>query len=369
MPTTRSLLPARTPQPVRTQLVIPPPRGSTARPSLISPAIIASRASRSVRPSLPAHPTMTPRRPSGPPRSSLPLRGSIAMQARTSMPAPLTRRSHPPQSGAVPTTPESRARAVGWLRDWSRQQCGISFSDEQTGVLEVRLESFCRDVNLNTDALQARIAAGDRALTRKLADAVSTNYTFFFREQESFEFLRTRVLPSFVGVEPLRIWSAASSTGEEAHSIGILLREELGADATRARILGTDLSERALRTAEQGIYRGDALGTISAERRARWFAAAGVNQYKVHDDVRKLCTFRRLNLLQRPWPFEHRFHVIFLRNVLYYFEPDVRRQILEACFEAIEPRGFLVTSLTEPMTDMQTRWTAVAPAVFTRGAR
>ena len=307
-----------------------------------------------------------------PPRMSIPTggRSSLPSPTRSSLPTGIVRTSplpaRSPLASARPTTPESRAQAVSWLREWSRKHCGIAFSDEQSGVLEVRFESFCREVNLPSDAVQARIAAGDRALTLRLQDTVSTNYTFFFREPETFAFLRERMLPTFGALDSLRIWSAAASTGEEAYSIAILLKECMGADAARVRILGTDLSERTLKLAERGVYANTQLGSMSVERRARWFTSAPGNQYQVRDEVRNMCTFRRLNLLHSSWPFELRFHIVFLRNVLYYFEESVRRSILEACYEAVEPRGFLATSLTEPMVDLRTRWTQVGPAVFQR---
>jgi chemotaxis protein methyltransferase CheR len=87
---------------------------------------------------------------------------------------------------------------------------------------------------------------------------------------------------------------------------------------------------------------------------------------RVVRELRELCTFRRMNLTQFPWPFENRFHIIFLRNVLYYFERPIRPRILECCYDVSVPGGWLLTSLTEPMLDIKTRWRRVAPAIYQR---
>ncbi len=295
---------------------------------------------------------------------------------RVSMPDAPFRQSMPetpprvsmPEVSSRPSTPETRSEAVEWLRAWTRRQCGIAFADEQSGMFEVRLDSLCRELKVPIEQIQTGVEQGDHALTLRLAETVSTNYTFFFREPEMFDYLRERVFPSLRKGATVRIWSAASSSGEEAYSLAILAQECLGPDAARVRILGTDISERQLKLAERGVYRREQLGPISGSRLARWFLPAEGGQLRVRDELRGMCMFRRLNLLRRPWPFEQKFQIIFLRNVLYYFEPATRRDVLEACYDAVEPNGHLITSLTEPMGEFATRWHSLGPAIFRRGA-
>ena len=165
--------------------------------------------------------------------------------------------------------------------------------------------------------------------------------------------------------EPLRVWSAATSSGDEAYSLAMLAREHFGeAAAANVRILGTDVSERQLAMAESCLYPRDQLGPTDQLRLARWFVPAANRCVRVLPEIAALCTFRRLNLTQLDWPFERRFHLIFLRNVLYYFEPPVRQAILERCYDFAEPGAYLITSLTEPMIDVRTRWSALQPAVY-----
>jgi len=252
------------------------------------------------------------------------------------------------------------------LQDWVRTAFGISYAKDAS-LFESRVAALCREFGGDAASWLERAIAGDRTATIRLAEAVSTNHTLFFREDEIFGLVASEILPRMPDGQ-VRMWSAAASSGDEAYSLAITAFEVYGpAAAARVRVLGTDLSERQVRAAEHGAYPMLQLRQLSPERRQRWFRAAGLGQFQVSPELRALCTFRRMNLTTAPWPFEQRFHLIFLRNVLYYFEPSMRRQIVEACFDVAEPGAWLVTSLTEPMLDIATRWTAIRPAVFRRG--
>ena len=251
------------------------------------------------------------------------------------------------------------------LQDWVQMHSGIAFTRDQVELFSERIAGLCRELALGPETLLARLERGDRALSRRVAEVVSTNYTYFFREPDVFDYVAQQVLPQ-LPTGALRIWSAATASGDEAYSLAMLCLEQLGQEALlRVRILATDLSERQLAAAERGIYPREQLATLSPERLARWFSPCEGGA-SVSDSARQLCTFRRFNLTQRSWPFEKRFHLIFLRNVLYYFEERTRQRILEDCFDVAEPGAFLVTSLTEPMLGLRTRWTVVRPAVYRR---
>jgi chemotaxis protein methyltransferase CheR len=268
----------------------------------------------------------------------------------------------------------SRARREGesltTIRRWVHSNCGISFSGEQDGLFAERIHALCREVKLTVCGLREKIDAGDHKLTLKLAEAVSTNYTFFFREPEIFDYYMRVIVPGLSRAGELRVWSAASSSGDEAYSIAIASHEVLGDDAlSRVRILGTDISERQLRCAELGLYPRDQTALLDGRRRARWFEQTSDAKLQVVTALKHMCTFRRLNLTMQPWPFTQRFQVIFLRNVLYYFEPPARKKILQGCHDALEPDGYLITSLTEPMLDVTSSLEMVRPAIYRRGQR
>jgi len=262
--------------------------------------------------------------------------------------------------------PELAPDAVVALEQWVRGNFGISYTLDQRELFVSRIAAMCREHGCDPGVLLLRLMGGEHAMILRLAEAVSTNHTLFFREEEVFDYLVETILPG-LAPGPVRLWSAAASSGDEAYTLAIVASERLVGAAARVKILGTDLSERQVRAAEQAVYPLVQLQRVSPERRRRWFRPAGLGQFAVAPELRAMCTFRRLNLTQRPWPFEQRFHVIMLRNVLYYFDPSTRRALVEACYDAAEPGGWLITSLTEPMLDLTTRWTAVRPGVFRRG--
>lgn len=258
----------------------------------------------------------------------------------------------------VPATEEELTR----IRDWVRTHFGISFAADKGLVFEQRLRDFLGTHRVTASELLNRMHANDRQLALRFAEAMSTNYTYFFREPESFDFVQRSIFEP--ARAPLRIWCAAASSGDEPYSLAMLAREHFGASADHmVRTLGTDLSERQLKSAELGVYPVHQLAQLGAPRLQRWMRAVGLSQFEVADELKKMCTFRRLNLTSETWPFEQKFHVIFLRNVLYYFDPPLRLQILERCYDVTEPGGWLVTSLTEPLIDIKTRWKQVGSAI------
>lgn len=253
------------------------------------------------------------------------------------------------------------------LREWADRHVGIQFKPEQYELFEMRLRSLADDLGVDLDTLAVRVYSGDRATVIRLAEAVSTNHTFFFREPEMFDLLGQEILPSLADAAQIRIWSAACSSGDEAYSIAICAHERLGDRAGRVRVLGTDISERQVRAAERGLYPLHQLVGVGPRLRD-CFTSVGVGHFEVLQKYRDMCMFRRMNLTLYPWPFEQAFHVIFLRNVLYYFAPDVCQRVLDTCYDFAEPGAWLITSLTEPMVDVQTRWSRVRPAVFRKEA-
>ena len=277
----------------------------------------------------------------------------------------------PPQRDASDPAQQLRAYAYAAIRSWAQHHCGLAFASDQNGneLFEGRIDALCRDLAWTPESLLALLRSGNPDAALRVAEVLSTNYTFFRREPTMFDYLAQKVFPTLPS-GPLRFWSAATSSGDEAYSIAMTAHEYFGADAlTRVRILGTDLSARQVQMAEKGIYPREQAAPLDANRFQRWFTLVDRNQVKVAEPLRQLCTFRRMNLTHPSWPFNQKFHVIFLRNVLYYFDPPTRREILERCFDVAEDGAVLITSLTEPMVDVSTRWQALRPAVFRRGRR
>jgi chemotaxis protein methyltransferase CheR len=202
-------------------------------------------------------------------------------------------------------------------------------------------------------------AKGDLANTprRKIIDAITTNETSFFRDTAPFDLLRHKLIPELVDrrrksgarTVPIRIWSAACSTGQEAYSTGIVLKELLG-DLTGydIRIMGTDISDKVVAAASYGHFsRLELERGMPPDKVSRHFVPVG-DQWKIRDEVRALASFRTLNLLE-PFSFPAPFDIIFCRNVAIYFtEPDKVR-LFQNLGRCLARDGAMIIGSTESL--------------------
>lgn len=255
----------------------------------------------------------------------------------------------------------AEARHFEAIRQWIYTNTGLHYPERKYPTLYHRLMKLCRQLELDD------LAALDQALQNKtipnlavkIACVVSTNHTFFFREQDIFKFLQEQIMPTLPVTETWRIWSAACSTGDETYTLAMVLADALGLSTAsqRVQILGTDISQTALEQAEYGIYNQRRLEQVPPlMRRQQYFHLMGLDQWRVSPSVRQMCTFRRLNLMSEPWPFKNRFHVTFCRNVLYYFDRSDQARLVERLYDVTAPGGWLITSVTESVRSLNTRW-------------
>jgi chemotaxis protein methyltransferase CheR len=209
-----------------------------------------------------------------------------------------------------------------------------------------------------------------------LIDRISTNHTHFFREQKHFDFLRETVIPQWRAEshrqEPFRIWSAASSTGEEAYSIAIHLAEHFApAKADRWQIEGTDISTRVLEVAQRGVYEADRLAGVAADVLHRHFQR-GTNQWEGHlrvkDDLRRHVNFQHLNLLDGNYPFSRPFDLIFCRNVMIYFDRPTQETLVRLLTEKLVPGGHLLVGHSESLSGVKHSLKLVRPAVYVKAS-
>ena len=259
--------------------------------------------------------------------------------------------------------------AVAITRDelavWSRyihEICGISLDESKAYLLETRLGGLLRDAGAASFSELYYRAKSDlaNALRRKIIDAITTNETSFFRDGAPFELVRQKLIPELVDrrrksgarLVPIRIWSAACSTGQEAYSVGIVLKEMLGNLAGYdIRIVGTDISDKAVAAASYGQFsRLEMERGMPPDKLTRYFTPAA-DQWKVRDEIRALATFRTMNLLQ-PFTFPAPFDIVFCRNVAIYFtEPDKVR-LFQNLGRSLARDGALIIGSTESLTGL-----------------
>ena len=197
-------------------------------------------------------------------------------------------------------------------------------------------------------------------LRGKIVDAITTNETSFFRDTAPFELLRHKLLPELIdrrsklGVRPLpiRIWSAACSTGQEVYTIGIMLKQMLGSfNGYDIRILGTDISNRAMAAASRGHFSELEMGRGLASNLSGKYFAHEAGSWKIHDEIRALATFRKMNLLEAfsfPLPFD----IIFCRNVAIYFAEADRTRMFRNFGRCLARDGSLIIGSTESLAGL-----------------
>jgi len=240
-----------------------------------------------------------------------------------------------------------------FLRKLLKDRSGLDLSADKQYLVESRLMPLARKAGLGgiPDLVQKIKGGGAEALTTEVVEAMTTNETFFFRDKVPFDHLRDTILPIMqqqrANRRTLRIWSAASSTGQEPYSIAMLFKERAQALAGwRIEIVATDLSQEVLEKSRAGIYsQFEVQRGLPIQLLVKYFAQIG-ELWQINSEVRGMIQHRQLNLLH---DFSHlgRFDVIFCRNVLIYFDQDTKVNIFDRMSKVIEPDGMLMLGAAE----------------------
>lgn len=207
-------------------------------------------------------------------------------------------------------------------------------------------------------------------------NAITTNLTSFFREEHHFDYLTDHELPRLKnlkvvdnkGKKRLRVWSCASSTGEEPYSIAMTLSEALKRDLNQwdAKILATDIDSNVLRKGKSGVYDFKRIEHLSHElKRTYFYQSNDGNQHyvKVHEKLQSMITFKILNLLH-SWPMKGPFDVIFCRNVIIYFDKKTQQELFARFYEMLAPGGLLFLGHSESLGHYQQYFENVGRTIF-----
>jgi len=239
-----------------------------------------------------------------------------------------------------------------FLRKLLKERSGLDLSADKQYLVESRLVPLARRVGLaGIPELVQKMRSGAEVLTTEVVEAMTTNETFFFRDKIPFDHLRETVLPALLqsraSRRSLRIWSAASSTGQEPYSIAMCLKEAAQAlSGWRIEIVATDLSQEVLEKSRAGIYsQFEVQRGLPIQMLVKYFTQIG-ELWQLNADIRGMVQHRQLNLLQ---DFSHlgRFDVIFCRNVLIYFDQETKAGIFERLSRMLEPDGTLMLGAAE----------------------
>ncbi|MBY0282362.1 MAG: protein-glutamate O-methyltransferase CheR [Sphingomonas sp.] len=262
------------------------------------------------------------------------------------------------------------------VRKIVHQTAGIVLVPGKAMLVYSRLAPLVRNTGCGTFAAYVKRIEADDAERRRAICALTTNHTFFFREDHHFDHLGKSVRPGLLkrasAGDPVRIWSAGCSSGEETWSI---LMTMLGTDRGAAGrlsaadflLLATDLADHALATAEAAQYRCDTLDAVPGELRRAWMREAD-GQATVADEARALVRFKSLNLLG-DWPMARAFDVIFCRNVMIYFDHATKERLVDRFARQLAPGGHLYIGHSERVTGPAERvLTQVGPTIYRKDA-
>ncbi|PCK07125.1 MAG: SAM-dependent methyltransferase [Alteromonadaceae bacterium] len=243
---------------------------------------------------------------------------------------------------------------------------GISLSSRKKTLVSSRLNKRLRHYNLSSfqqyyDIVMSSPADGERQVA---TDLLTTNETYFFREPKHFDFLKDQVLQSWPRGKPMKIWSAASSTGEEVYSLSMLLDDQL--NSSRWDIFGSDISHRVLETASRGLYQQLRIEGIP-QAYLKKYCLKGTGEHEglllIANELRQRVRFAQINL-QRPLPNLGSFDVIFLRNVLIYFNDETKKIVIKKIVDKLRPGGYLFIGHSESIRSFQLGLNLVTPAVY-----
>lgn len=251
-----------------------------------------------------------------------------------------------------------------------KNKYGIDLSQKRV-LVSGRLENYLlRNGYASYDDYMSRVESNPSGTEAKdLINVLTTNHTYFMREQVHFEYMKRVVLPELkvkaAAEKDLRIWSAASSTGEEPYTLAMLLVDYFGLEHAEwdTKVLATDVSTRVLEHASRGVYLKEQIEPLPDKWKSRFFRPVGEDEYKVKEELKREVIFRQFNLMN-PFPFRRPFHVVFLRNVMIYFDDDTKYQLIQKIYDFMEPGGYLFIGTTEGLNRTKTKFQYVEPSIY-----
>ena len=243
-----------------------------------------------------------------------------------------------------------------YIRTMVRDRSAICLDREQSYLAEARLDALARREGLGSVEKLILKARGESpvggGLRQRMVEAMTTNESYFFRDVQPFEALRKVILPGLIArrgqTRELRIWCAACSSGQEPYSIALLLREHFGPQLSswEVSILATDISTEILTKAREGRYTQMEVNRgVPAAMLVHSFYKVG-SEWHLKDEIRRMVTFQHFNLID-PWPRLGPIDLLMLRNVLIYFDPSVKRSLLDRASRVLAADGHLFLGAAE----------------------
>lgn len=257
------------------------------------------------------------------------------------------------------------------LADYIHSNFGIYLKTEKKALLLARLNNILAEKNFRSFSEYYDYIVNDKSgeAIATLTNKITTNHTYFMREADHFDYFKSTVLPYLkdtVKNKDLRIWSAGCSTGEEAYTLTMIMEDFFGQEKQYwdTRILATDISDKVLNIAKSGVYNKEKIASLPSLWIKKYFVKHDNNNYILKDNIKNEVILRKLNLMDDRYPFKKRFHTIFCRNVMIYFDNKTRYGLINKFYDFIEPGGYLFIGHSESLNREETKFKYVMPAIY-----
>jgi chemotaxis protein methyltransferase CheR len=249
------------------------------------------------------------------------------------------------------------------LIDFIYQNSGLKFDDASKFMLQRRLIPRVRELKLDTFEKYYYYLLYNPNRESELEiifDLLTVNETYFFREDRQLKAFSEEIIPLITSDKPnrsLRIWSAGCSTGEEAYTIAIICHNNPELKGWDVDIFASDISQKVIQTARRGIFSESSFRSTPEEIRTRYFEKTSDSKYRLHDEIRQMVTFGKVNLLD-----EHKtgifndMDIIFCRNVIIYFDTDAKKKVIENFYRKLRKNGYLLLGHSESLLSLSTKF-------------
>lgn len=258
------------------------------------------------------------------------------------------------------------------LSTYIKNNYGINLSEKKKTLVVGRLQNILVENHFESFSqyYDYIISETSGVAITGLINKITTNHTYFMREPDHFIFLKEKVLPflekSENSTKDLRIWSAGCSSGEEPYTLAMIISDYFGEEKFLwdTRILATDISTGVLNKAKAATYTNEQVSTLSKIWRLKYFRKTGEDNWMINNTIKKEVILRIFNLMNKTFPFKKKFHIIFCRNVMIYFDIETKNKLINKFYEYTEPGGYLFIGHSESINKESTRYRYVMPAVY-----
>lgn len=256
------------------------------------------------------------------------------------------------------------------IRSFVHSRCGISLCDRKKPLVSSRIRKRMRELQIPGPKEYFTYIQDDPTgmEVQMLLDSIATNVTAFFREAAHMDFLKEKANEWMrAGQKRLRFWCAACSSGEEPYSMAFVLRDAAAAARADVKILASDISTKVLGLAHQGLYSEASAAPVPAHYREKFMEKIKSNggvKYMVRLVIKDMLAIQQLNLTQMPFPMKGPLDMIFCRNVMIYFDKDLRKKLVAEFYRLLKPGGYLIVGHTESLIDLHAGFKRTGPSIY-----